>query len=1771
MRGLRLLLAVGALAAAADAVDATRNDATFVIDAATKLHDVFKCAPLRPIGIYNEYFVACAFTPPPPLNASTLAALHVRDVVLDGALLAPDVPLHVHVELELALGGALAAVTLANCSVRASAVSIRAASVALLTGASVNVSARGLKFGPGFNSRAAMGGSYGGVGGASLSLLRQSCAHVRANEFFRAIGDVAGGAGDFQGYGSGGGNDHARGGGRVSLVATQDVVVDGAVLANGGPACSDCSDAAGAGGTVRIKAGGRLSGAGVVQANGGEPALFDSAAFLGAGGGGGGGGGRVVLESKSAEELDPSNVEAFGGGRPPPLREAGDNDVIQWCQLGGDGTILKTQHAVQRDGFDDEDEPAPPSIGTLVVKGGRLAHEGPAKRIQIFGCTPIYDAASSWQAFLPDNVAHVFVSGGATVCASYVKLPAKVAGILSSIVLDAGSQVNALEGNRSVHLVASQLTLQGFVGPSTQSERDLFRLKLEGGDVSVSNGLLLVELLDVAAAGSLAFDKYSVAKFRVGITAHSGRESTIAGFLEPLEPPSFEADAAWAPTSIRASWDDDTAFVRLESQGNVTLLPQPAQFGALSIAVVAGDTAVVDIPFDTPFVRLSVAAKNATVPHFSSGPLRQCDPIQQQADADTCKTLRPSSVSSSSAAASRQRDTSPYGVSVFATQVAWMGNISAGSILLCSDDVVTVRSAVSARALGCGSGSGPGNSSVVGGASGGAGHGGRGGNVEPGNTGGGAAYDGGGSLWATLSPSDPDFIRSDEGKWPLWPGSGASSGDTSEQIVGGRGGGVVYVGAKTLEVLKAAVLSVRGGDGSKRGGGGAGGSMALFVHELAGGGVVDLDGGDAVNPSTSVGAPTDAAAMARESVWRSDVRPLDAVDDEAKKIGGGGGGGVVRVTYRQSKDSSSNGEQFVKDGGKLSVRGGASVGGDAGAAGVMAAANCEAGRGDVFCLQCAAGSYSPDALSRCIPCEPGSCSNRTGAASCDTCSLGTFNADFGKRECAQCPAGHFAAATGAKACAPCGPGRFAAGTGSAACALCPVGTVSVLPGSANCTVCGVGETTTAPGSVTCTACRDKPAHSQFNVRGNCTYACDKGRNGLDCLTPFERLVKPVGGPLGFVVLVFSLTGLLFGTWGFLSYRSSQHQQRRFAEYKAQTLRDQLSLANLTRKLTPRLTDQDLDAHLARLYFSGDNHVESSWRLNASYLPLAMREIVYEGQYLSFAAKCNELLRWDPTGWEAWGYRLLLCSVPPLGTLFKRRRQLRRVEKLAKFVEDHGAGFFREMNFRVHGAKLKIGFSPDFSLAYIDVLVPSGGSVLSLLDTRHVGSLTLVVAGSGSFFRPFHIDTNDIFVRAVPSRLELLQHSFWIDFVADLNRQLRVIPQPASRALSASCARAVRDLLSFVDAFNARHDSDGFAVAFGYFSVDAAVRAESNDACFARWEPDRVDDVLEQSIDEPFKFAFQVSKHWESDETRRSGSRRSVGHEGGGEEDSLAPSHYASRRRLSRESSLKTDDDPRPAEFRFSQIRMEALFADTGGASLASPRDGDGNGGGAVAHSLLSPTSKKRRRGSPTAAATNALAALVSRDALRRVFAVLQPLSPLFGLYNVPPPSSARPRLLPAVLLALLVADAALVFWVLMEYYCVQVEDPTAADSGCSRAALLSVLWILPLAIVGAPGLGLVFLAKKSVFYGKLFGVWTVGAIVNALVAFVCGLVYFPFIHDGVLAIAVALVATKYAEKQVALRCIAQFACERPLRGWRGLYTTKDWYDSAYTPLAHQEN
>ncbi|DBA04307.1 TPA: hypothetical protein N0F65_002069 [Lagenidium giganteum] len=1630
---------------------------------------MWQCSSVRPIGMLNEYYVVCAahFAKTP-----NVTKVEIVNVSITGAMAFPS-PGAVRVELDLLANDTETALEMRNSSLMASAVSVSAASIAIDNYSFINATAQGLKFGPGYNAWTHMGASYGGIGGATLSFARRTCDDVAPNRYFRAIGSVDGSMGVFRAYGSGGGDSEAtRGGGRVMLQASVNCSVDGALLANGGHACTDCeADGAGSGGTVSVTAK-HIHGQGAIQANGGNPVIYDH--DKGTGGGGGGGGGRIVLQYHT-NDIDPTRMQAFGGGV-PSHRSDNEQDIVTWCQLGADGTILYVKNG-SSDALRAPNEP----VGTLLVKGTRLQHVGPVKRIQIYGCTPIFQFTEQrHQPFLPLTTSNIIINGGASVCADYVDLE-----------LDTGSQINALDGNWTIHLVASQFKLQGYVGPASMKDDDGIRLVLGGGSIALSNMLALVHRLDVNARSAFTMDKYAIIRFKYASTILSSGQAALFGFLDPIDSPTGAS-----------MFRQDPLLIRIAAE-SIEFIPQTSQLGQSNIELDARKTAVVDLSFETAFTRISIKADNLTFHGASCGPIAECRATDLQSDPGTCERLRsPFAIDS------------PYVVSVFSTGHSTIGNVTAGSILLCGGQSMTIAGRVQTDQRGCAAGVGPGNSSLIQGASGGAGHGGRGGNVEPDDNGGGIQYD-----------SASQYAGGWNLPWPRWPGSGAKSADDPSLAVGGAGGGLVHVKTDALLFTKEGVISARGGDGTRHGGGGSGGAISMFVRSLAGPGKIDISGGHSVNPST-----LDELALLGDGVWQ----PLG---DSSK--GGGGGGGVIRVVYLHGANESS-GEQFIKDGGKLVTDGGNSNGGQHGKNGVAVGSDCSSGRGGPLCLKCAKGTHSPGNMSICSPCGPGEFAGEVGCANCSACPVGSFNDQFGQEKCSLCAPGQYSSSTGAKKCELCGPGTSATKEGSAHCLPCPKGSIAVGKGSVNCTMCGIGETTAKPGAIVCIPCQDKPPHSSFNIPGQCAYACDKGRIGTDCLTPFERFTKPIGGPLGFVILVFGFTAVLFGSWGFITYRTSNARLRQYTEFKAQTLRDQLSLSNLTRKLTPRLTDQDLKAHVARLYFAGDNHPERPWVLESSYLPVGLHDCVYEGSYQTFAAACNALLVWNPHGWESITYKFVHTVIPPLGTIFMRRRQLVRIERLVQHISGFGGGFFRDISIRGHGAQLKVGFSTDFSLAYIDVLLSAAGGSGVTVKALSLGPETLiVVAGTGSFYRPYHVDTNDIVVRAVPTLLGLLQHTFWIEFIASLNQILRLLPQPSSRDRRTRARKTIEDLIELLSDFNAKHSADNLQVNFG--SVDYACPTDTS--AFYPLDLAAIDEALLQYEEKPFKFALQVIRPRHHSPTVATTATTSAS--------------TAKTKAITSAERRESHDDILSANFRYSQIRLEALFA------LPDTNDDE---------QLLSPT-KTQRNELPHAGP-------VSARAWKLVRMALQPIFPLLELHNVRPRASRLTWVFPVLLLSLFVVDGVAMFWILIEYYCVQVEDPTAHDSGCARvrycmqcgvaAGFYWSLAILPGALVGAPFLGVLFLARKRVFLGKMFVVWNFSSVVNLIVAFVCGLVYVAHVHETVFVVITIAGLIKYVQNALALQCMAVYESERPLRGWRGLYTTRDWYDSSYTPLYHKE-
>src|SRR5690606_36046531 len=211
--------------------------------------------------------------------------------------------------------------------------SITAREVIVESGSAIDVTGRGYRGGSqagnplesgetiGFlpGAQPGTGGSHGGQGGAYTGNGGQATNPVYGDP--KRPTRLGAGGGEWSGAGG-------AGGGAIRIVASDRVVVDGAIRADGRLSSGPASGA-GAGGSVWITTQ-RLAGTGAISANGGQPASPGSAHT-------GGGGGRIAIE---ASFVDPNadldglrSVTAAGGDGFYGDGAAG----TVFVQLAGDG------------------------------------------------------------------------------------------------------------------------------------------------------------------------------------------------------------------------------------------------------------------------------------------------------------------------------------------------------------------------------------------------------------------------------------------------------------------------------------------------------------------------------------------------------------------------------------------------------------------------------------------------------------------------------------------------------------------------------------------------------------------------------------------------------------------------------------------------------------------------------------------------------------------------------------------------------------------------------------------------------------------------------------------------------------------------------------------------------------------------------------------------------------------------------------------------------------------------------------------------------------------------------------------------------------------------------------------------------------------------------------------------------------------------------------------------------------------------------------------
>lgn len=301
-----------------------------------------------------------------------------------------------------------------------------------------------------------------------------------------------------------------------------------------------------------------------------------------------------------------------------------------------------------------------------------------------------------------------------------------------------------------------------------------------------------------------------------------------------------------------------------------------------------------------------------------------------------------------------------------------------------------------------------------------------------------------------------------------------------------------------------------------------------------------------------------------------------------------------------------------------------------------------------------------------------------------------------------------------------------------------------------------------------------------------------------------------------------------------------------------------------------LSSGDLPRHVRRIYFGGSNSPGSSWTLpwEASS---RIRRYFRPAAYARLAESLNLMLAWPRWGWEEAVFILLGVVLFPAAEPFLQwRRRVRAVRLLAAVLAGEAAhAALRGAHASALSDNLRVGISPDFSLAYLDVLTSSAdvtpiprslssvgrsgapARVRSIAATSTTLPLALLLAGDGTWDRPYFLDGNDALVRSVPAvpGLSRFIDSDWIDFVSAVNAAARDI-------VAGGIAQTSGPLLALLTAVNAAGDGllGGLKVEFvrfwptstSYMEVGGTALTEADEKSTFRDRRDSVGSTGSQS-------------------------------------------------------------------------------------------------------------------------------------------------------------------------------------------------------------------------------------------------------------------------------------------------------------------------------------
>ncbi|TMW59933.1 hypothetical protein Poli38472_005002 [Pythium oligandrum] len=1075
--------------------------------------------------------------------------------------------------------------------------------------------------------------------------------------------------------------------------------------------------------------------------------------------------------------------------------------------------------------------------------------------------------------------------------------------------------------------------------------------------------------------------------------------------------------------------------------------------------------------------------------------------------------------------------------------------LCAGNNILLAEDAV-----VTSNGKGALANQGPGGGDCVGSVGGGGGYGGRGADSSSINDVG--DYASGGLAYGTRS-----------GVGMLGSGGGC--------VNAGAGGGVVMLGARGV-VLDGEV-HCNGEGGVNGAGGGSGGFLGLTISEfLRGGGKISAVGGGSQCLDTKAQTATGNSSLVLGVMQGDGHRRQPHPTVPATWLCGGGGGG-----------------------GRLQLRG------------------CEQNEVDK-CMSGFDGNYTVAGGASSAP--PGfSWSDATGEAK-STASSTSSSAESVT----------MAAASGSFFGFPCLPG-----SGGLFCRLCAVGTYK-----------------SESNSEECQPCANSPANAHYvgvgSISADCDWMCEPGYTGDFCVSPLQQLLDACGGEFGFALVLLSIVMFLI----LLGYACRNRKEPSAAYYYAprgrggltsgltglgggssngllgtQGERQHLLSTNTLgrggasvgavphhykrrwpavlffmrwfywpRVNYPKLLERDLPEHMGRIYFSGVHDRDAPLKLRTT-VPPPLKPVLYDEEFRELAQRINAAVAWPHSFFASWGEvawtLMVIVCFPWASAILSYRRHL-RMNALKRIIARYNHACMKGPRARGLLNALKLGYSGDYSLVYLELLFKESSQSTCVPTTKQIGKpslpLVLLFAGRGTYDAPYFLDPSDLLVRSIPQCPELTSFidAPWIEFVAELNELLRVVSRDESLLVESlvPVARFLERKMAL--SMNGTGKLGGLRIYLGRFYVG-----------------DEVDCGEEFKLGILLVSAYGESNHQSlsADQLNRLGIGNSGSNYGsyargpdtydayGTPPPPLHPptSSYTSpavdpalydpwRGTSTHANTGATNGLNKPMG---SSIREEALRdrSSTSGSveSIfgANPRidhpDLHGlvpaaNGAATTARRLLSRRSRRKTfyEGwlGPVDASLPVPGVLISADELEDRLADRPRKLRLEALFkhhilprNVPRSSwLAAQWMLNLALLALLMVDLAITFAILVNLKCVTDGE---VDASCSASILVPVLLVPPLTILLAPIMGIVSLAIASTSFSRRYAIWNALSMLNiSLVILGCLMqssrLVAPWFTAPLPVLPVISLAVKMGLAYVIERYIAFQETNRRRRGWRGL-------------------